>query len=76
VKPEKTEVTCYSGYTYAERPVSFLWRDKKYEIEEIEKRWLEPGKRLFRVRTVDNKSFQLCYNETEQHWLLTEPDGD
>jgi len=47
LKPERIEVACYSGHTYAERPVSFIWREKEYKIKEIEKTWFEPGKRFF-----------------------------
>ena len=65
-------VNCYSGHTYAERPKSFLWEGVEYEVEEIEKEWLEPGERCFRVHTTDNKLFRLCYNETERNWSLTE----
>ena len=68
----KLKVTCYSGHTYAERPVSFTLNDIEYEIEEIEKKWLEPGKRCFQVRTGDKKLFHLCYNETDNHWSLSE----
>ena len=35
------EVKCYSDYTYAERPKSFLWEGKEYEVEEIERAWQE-----------------------------------
>ncbi len=66
------EVNCYSGHTYAERPKSFRWEGIEYEVEEIEKAWVEPGKRYFRVRTGGNKLFRLCYNETERRWSLTE----
>ena len=66
------EVNCYSGHTYAERPRSFLWQGAEYEVEEIEKAWQEPGKKCFRVRTRDNKLFQLCYNERQKQWSLTE----
>ena len=66
------KVKCYSGHTYAERPCSFIWQDIEYEIEEIEKSWQEPGERHFQVRTRDNKSFRLCYNETEGQWSLIE----
>ena len=59
------KVNCYSGYTYAERPVSFLWGGIEYEVEEIERAWLEPVERYFQVRTKDNKLFNLCYNEVE-----------
>lgn len=66
------KVDCYSGHTYAERPQSFLWQGIKYEVKEIEKSWQEPGEINFRVRTGDNKLFQLCYNEREKRWSLTE----
>ena len=66
------KVKCYSGQTYAERPKSFLWEDIEYEVEEIEKEWLEPGERHFQVRTKAHKLFQLCYNETQDQWSLTE----
>ena len=66
------KVSCYSGQTYAERPVSFRWEGVEYEVEEIEKEWLEPGERHFQVRTKDNKLFQLCYNEAKDQWSLIE----
>ncbi len=69
------KVNCYSGHTYAERPVSFTWQNVDYKIEAIEKEWLEPGERHFRVRTGDNKLRQLCYNEKKQEWSIIEPAG-
>jgi len=66
------KVNCYSGYTYAERPASFLWQDIEYKVQEIEKAWQEPGERHFQLRTQDNKLFQLCYNETQRQWSLIE----
>jgi len=66
------KVNCYSGQTYAERPKSFLWEGVEYEVEEIEKEWREPEERHFQVRTRDNKLFQLCYNEGQDQWSLTE----
>ncbi len=66
------EVKCYSGYTYAERPYSFLWQGVYYDVMMIEKDWLEPQKKYFQVRTKENRLFQLCYNETEEIWSLVE----
>ena len=66
------EVKCYSGQTYAERPVSFVWDGVEYEVGEIEKAWVAPGERHFQVRTRDNKRFKLCYNEAKEQWSLTE----
>ncbi len=65
-------VSCYSGQTYAERPRSFVWQGLAYEVTEIEKSWQQPGERYFQVSTKDNRLFNLCYNETQHHWSLTE----
>lgn len=65
-------VSCYSGHTYAERPRSFVWRGIAYEVAEIEKSWQQPGERYFQVSTKENRLFNLCYNETQHHWSLTE----
>lgn len=71
---EKLEVRCYSGRTYAERPVSFRWEDTKYEVAEIVKEWLEPGQRHFQVRTTNNQRFHLWYDETREEWSLISED--
>lgn len=34
--------------------------------------WKEPGIRLFRVLTEEDKSFELCYDETEDEWVAVE----
>jgi hypothetical protein len=69
---DNLNVEYYSGHTYAERPESFRWWDVEYEVEEIEKEWLEPGERYFQVRIKDNKLFRFCYNGTDQQGLLIE----
>lgn len=67
-----TRVRCYSGHIYAQRPESFLWLGKEYKVSAIEKEWQEPGRRrLFQVRTQDEKLFKLCYNEAEDQWSVT-----
>lgn len=66
------EVKCYSGYTYAQQPRSFLWLGKEYEVFHIKKEWQEPGKRFFQVRTEDERLFELCYNEKQNQWSITE----
>ena len=69
---DNLKVNCYSGHTYAERPQSFQWEGREYEVEEIERAWQEPGERYFQVRTRDNKLFRLCYNEIQKRWSLIE----
>ncbi len=65
---ENLKVNCYSGHTYAERPLSFTWQGTQCEVAKIEKAWLEPQERYFLVRTRDNKLFRLCYNELTDQW--------
>jgi hypothetical protein len=67
---EKLKVRCYSGRTYAERPVSFQWQGTEHEIQEIEKAWLEPSQRHFQVRTTNSQRFHLWYDETQAEWSL------
>jgi hypothetical protein len=65
-------VKCYSGHTYAQEPRSFEWQGVVYEVEEIVRAWQEPGEKHFLVKTGGNKSFQICYNEANKRWSLTE----
>ena len=65
-------VKCYSGHIYAEEPRSFTWGGVAYRVEKVERAWREPGKRCFLVATGGSKFFQLCYNEAEERWSLTE----
>jgi hypothetical protein len=66
------KVRWYSGNTYVEKPLSFTWQSVEYQVAEVTKEWRELGKRCFRVKTGDNKSFQLCYNEAKEEWSLQE----
>lgn len=70
------EVRCYSGYTYAERPVSFTWQGRDYQVAEVEKEWCGEGVKCFLVRTGDNKRLQLCYNEAQDKWSVIQPDKE
>jgi len=69
--PDKVEVKCYSGCTYAERPQSFFWQGCECKVLSIEKEWLEPGNKFFRVVTEGEKVFELCYNVAQDEWRLT-----
>jgi hypothetical protein len=68
----QVQVTCYSGRTYAERPVSLIWEGIEHKIKEIEKEWQEPGARLFKVQTEDGGFFVLSYNERGDEWSAFE----
>lgn len=63
------EVKCYSGASYAERPVSFRWQSREYVVAGVEKSWIEPGERHFKVRTSEGLRFHLVYEATDR-WSL------
>ena len=72
------QVTCYSGRSYADRPASFIWKGEQYEVNEVEKEWLEPRQKHFIVRATTKKGergekqFDICYDEQEDSWTLCE----
>ena len=65
---QPVEVECYSGQRFGEQPRSFRWQGKRYSVEHIEKEWLEPGHRHFRVLTRGDGRFELVYNEQQEKW--------
>lgn len=65
-------VECYSGETYAERPLAFHWQGERLEIVQIETRWQSPEGRYFRVRVMDGHVFDLFYHEALDEWKITE----
>jgi len=67
---EGIQVQCYSGYTYAERPDSFVYQGEAFNVERIDREWREPGERHFQVCAGTSKSFELCYNEQRDEWSV------
>jgi hypothetical protein len=69
-EPTIVPVECYSGFTYAQRPVAFVWRERRYRIEQILSQGRSPKGRIFRVRTTEGETFQLTYDEARDTWSL------
>ena len=68
-------VSCYSGYTFADRPVSFSWGECVCRVQSVVREWREPGVRCFRVRTEANGIFDVCYNENRCAWSVERAGG-
>jgi hypothetical protein len=64
------QVECHSGYEYAERPLALNWQGQRLEVREILSRWRSPGIKGFRVRTDDDRIFELLYVEAEDQWQI------
>lgn len=63
-------VECHSGYEYAQRPIALHWEGQRLEIEAIEAEWRIPGGHCFRVRTRDERVFELFYGELYDEWRI------
>jgi hypothetical protein len=62
-------VHCYSGHTYAGRPLSFFWEGKEVAVQEVLDEWREPSGPVFRVRT-ERGVVTLAYEEREDRWWV------
>ena len=69
---KKPEVLCYSGYTYAERPLSFRWQGNWQTVQTVNNSWREPGEQHFQVVNENNKCFELCYDDEADQWTIEE----
>jgi hypothetical protein len=74
---EKISVECYSGYKATERPVAFIFQERRREVAEIVDRWyeggLEPGRPevdYFKVRTTAGNVFLLRYVSLFDAWSI------
>jgi hypothetical protein len=54
-------VSFFSGHTYAQRPVSFIWNDQEYQVEMVLSEWKTPDGKIFQVRTTGGEEFELVY---------------
>jgi hypothetical protein len=73
---EKIHVECYSGYKANERPVAFIFQNRRWEVAEILDRWYEgsepgcPVVNYFKVRTVEGNIFLLRYLSLFDAWTV------
>jgi hypothetical protein len=66
----ETTVFCHSGYTYAQRPLAFLYHEERLEVDTVEAEWVLPEGRTFLVTTSDERRFKLFYEQTGDRWLI------
>lgn len=64
------KVHCHSGYTYAQRPVSFSFAGQDYTVKSVLAENRFPDSRQFFVQTENGKLFSLTYNEVRDLWQV------
>jgi hypothetical protein len=70
-KPFQVEVSCYSGYRYGERPISFKLLEKTFIVQEILDRWVGEDHLYFKVLADDQRIYLLKYVHDQDQWFLT-----
>ena len=75
------KVESYSGAKTEEYPLSFYWKNIKYEIKEIADRWYQaqpnpeaPVADYFKVRTEDKTIFIIKHELISDQLFLISPD--
>jgi|COG998Drversion2_1049125.scaffolds.fasta_scaffold2218977_1 hypothetical protein len=66
------EVESYAGYDYPERPRALVWEGRRLEVSEILSQTRQPQGNWFRVRTGDDRIFELFYDRAEDNWRVEE----
>ncbi len=70
-KEFEIEVSCYSGFRYGERPITFKLLNRTFTIEEILDQWYGPDYLYFKVRADDGKIYLMKYDRGKDQWYLT-----
>jgi len=64
------QVECYSGYTYAQEPRALTHEGCRYDVVEVERRWLTPRGPGFQVRAGTGERFLLTYDTASDSWQV------
>ena len=74
---EQIDVVSYCGYRPNERPISFVFQEKTWEVIEILERWHEGSKKagaptysFFKINTISGNQFILRYNNRYKTWAI------
>jgi hypothetical protein len=68
--PFRLRVESYAGHRGEEEPRAFTLGERRFGVEEILDRWLEPRTRYFKVRADDGRSFILRHDAVDDSWDL------
>jgi hypothetical protein len=64
------EVSCYAGYRYPERPLSFKLLERTFQVKEVLDQWYGENHTYFKVRADDLRVYLLRYQEDTDQWTL------
>ncbi len=65
------EVSCYSGFRYGERPISFKLLERTFKVIEILDQWYGEDHLYFKIKADDQRVYLLKYEQAKDQWSLT-----
>lgn len=63
-------VECYAGFRGEQEPRQFWLGERRLTVREIVDRWIEPGRRWFKVRADDGDTYILRHDAGAGAWEL------
>ena len=72
---ERIKVIAYSGYRGEETPRTILLNEKRIDVVEILRQWVEERsdnrktRRFYQVRGSDENLYTICYDEKSMEWF-------
>lgn len=66
----KQVVECYSGATYAERPMAVHWQGQRLDVEQVLRSWRTPDGPGFEVIVTGGQKLRLVYDDMNELWTV------
>ena len=63
-------VECYAGFRGEQEPRAFVLGGRRLVVRELVDRWIEPGRRWFKVKADDGDTYILRHDEFGGAWEL------
>lgn len=67
-----SKVSCYSGYTYAQRPLAFIWLGDLKHVNAVLQEWHTVDGKRFWVSTAGGEVFTLKYDSGSDLWQVND----
>jgi hypothetical protein len=66
----ETQVECYSGHEYTERPIAIFWEGARFPIKKLIAEWRTPNGKVFQVQVENGRHFELVYEQDLDTWAI------
>ena len=66
----RLRVEAYCGYRGEQEPRAFTLGERRFTVQEILDRWLDPQHRYFKIRADDGRTFILRHDSPTDAWEL------